>query len=144
MSLIFLCIYNIGMKTLGSIESFTGGLFASTIISKSGASKFFKGSIVAYSNEIKEKLGVDISGGVINKEVAKQMAIKGKKFLNVDICISFTGNAGPISIENKPVGLVYVAINEEVFELNFKGDRNSIREQAVKFAINKFFNCESY
>ncbi|NQZ65588.1 MAG: CinA family protein [Mycoplasmatales bacterium] len=132
--------YNSNMKTLGSIESFTGGLFASTIISHPGASEFFKGSIIAYSNEIKEKLDIDISNGVINKQVAREMTIKGREFLNVDVCVAFTGNAGPTILDNKPIGLVYIAINDQVFELNFKGDRNSIRNQAVNFAIDKIFN----
>ena len=71
--------------TIASVESFTGGLFASEIVKIPGASKYFKGALVTYSNEIKEKLGVDTSKGVINKEVAHQMASKGKKYFNVSI-----------------------------------------------------------
>ncbi|MCK5867075.1 MAG: nicotinamide-nucleotide amidohydrolase family protein [Mycoplasmataceae bacterium] len=123
-------------KTIGSIESFTGGLFASTIISKPGASEFFKGSIVAYSNEIKSKLGIDVSNGVVNKEVALEMAKKGREFLNVEICVSFTGETGPSSSE-KPIGTVFIAINEIVFELSLKGTRNEIRQQAVDIALEK-------
>ena len=89
-------------KTLGSVESFTGGLFASTIISNPGASSFFKGSIITYHDAIKSKLGIDISNGVVNKKVALEMAKKGKEFLGVDICVSFTGEAGPKPKE-KPV-----------------------------------------
>ena len=123
--------------TVGSVESFTGGLFASTIISKPGASEFFKGSVVTYWSEIKEKLGVDTSNGVINKAVALEMAAKGKEFLGVDICISFTGNAGPKETEGKPVGTVFIAINEKVLELNLKGSRNEIREEAVQIALEE-------
>ena len=123
------------MKTLSSIESLTGGLFASTITSIPGASKYFKGTIVTYQNEIKEKLGIDTTRGVINREVALSMSRIGRKFFNSDICVSFTGNAGPDGMDNKPVGLVFIAINEEVFELNFKGSRNEIRRKAVEFAI---------
>ena len=128
------------MKTLGSIESFTGGLFASKIVETPGASKYFKGSLVTYSNELKEKLGIDTSNGVVNKEVALQMATKGRDYLGVDTCVSFTGNAGPDTLDNKEVGLVYIAINDEIFELRFNGDRNSIRNQAVEFALNKINN----
>ena len=123
--------------TISSIESLTGGLFASTLVSKPGASKYFKGSMVTYSNEIKEALGVDTSNGVVNKEVALQMAAKGKEQFNTDICVSFTGNAGPDTLDNAPVGKVFIAINEEVFELDLKGTRNEIRQQAVDFAISK-------
>ena len=125
------------MKTIGSVESLTGGLFATKITETPGASKFFKGTIITYSNDIKEKLGVDTSNGVVNKEVALQMALKGKEFLGVDTCVSFTGNAGPDVLDGKEVGLVYIAINDLVYELNLKGDRQEIREQAVNFALKK-------
>lgn len=125
------------MKTIGSIESFTGGMFASEIVKIPGSSKYFKGSLVAYNNQLKEKLGIDTSNGVINEKVAKEMSLKGKEFLGVDICISFTGNAGPSAMEDKPVGLVFIAINDEVFTLNLIGNRNSIRNQAVQFAKEK-------
>ncbi|MCK5945722.1 MAG: CinA family protein [Mycoplasmataceae bacterium] len=125
------------MKTLSSIESLTGGLFASEITSKPGASKYFKGSIVTYQNEIKEKLGIDTTNGVINKETALAMSKAGRKYFDSDICVSFTGNAGPEAMDGKPVGLVFIAINNDVYELNLSGDRNSIRKQAVEFAIKK-------
>lgn len=124
-------------KTIASVESLTGGGFGYQITKTPGASKFYKGTLVTYANEIKEKLGVDTSQGVVNAEVAQQMALKGKEFFNVDYCISFTGNAGPSVLDNKEVGLVYIAINEQVYELLFKGDRQQIREQAINFAIDK-------
>ncbi len=124
--------------TIASVESFTGGLFASEIVKIPGASKYFKGALVTYSNEIKEKLGVDTSKGVINKEVAHQMASKGKKYFNVDYCVSFTGNAGPTTLENKEVGLVYIGINNTVYEIKYGNkDRNEIRMEAVRFAIKR-------
>lgn len=131
---------NYQYKTISSVESFTGGLFASTIVSKPGASKYFKGALITYNNEIKEKLGIDTSKGVINSHVAIEMAMKGKKFFNADYCISFTGNAGPSTMEkNKMVGELYIAINETVFELKIdsKKTRNEIRQIAVDFAIKK-------
>lgn len=126
--------------TLSSCESLTGGLFASTITSFSGVSNFFKGSLVTYQNEVKEnllKIPADLinTHGVVSKEIAYQMCEKTSKLLSSDICISFTGNAGPSAMENKEVGLVYIGIcylNEiEVYEYHFQGDRNSIREQVV-------------
>ncbi len=122
------------MKTLGSIESFTGGAFAAKITSIPGASKYYKGSVITYANEIKEKLGIDTSKGVINKEVAIQMALKGKKFLGVDVCVAFTGNAGPSPMEDKPVGLVFIAINDVVYEKVFEGSRKEVIEKSVQFA----------
>ena len=68
--------------TLGSIESFTGGLFGKTITEVSGASKTFKGALVTYSKELKENLlGIPAAyieeHGVVSYEVCQQMAIKG-------------------------------------------------------------------
>ena len=122
---------------IATVESFTGGLMAAKITSMSGASKYYKGSLISYSNEIKELLGVDTSNGVINKEVALEMALKGKKYFSVDLCISFTGNAGPTAMEDKPVGEVYIAFNDEWYSPEFKGNRNEIRDQAVEFAWEK-------
>ena len=125
------------MKTLGSIESFTGGAFAAKVVETPGASKYFKGSVVSYSNEIKEKLGVDTSNGVVSKDVALEMARKGREFLGVDICVAFTGNAGPGTLDGKPEGLCYIAINEKVYELNLEGSRLEKINKAVQFAFDK-------
>lgn len=125
--------------TFASIESFTGGMFASKIVDIPGASKFFKGSLITYSNEIKEKLGVDISKGVINATVAQEMAIKGKEYFNVDYCFSFTGNAGPSPMESKDIGIVFIAINDKVYELKFDGSREEIRKKSVEFALEIFW-----
>ena len=46
--------------------------------------------------------------GVVSQEIAGQMASHGKNLLNVDYCVSFTGNAGPTAMEGKPVGEVYI------------------------------------
>lgn len=124
--------------TFASVESFTGGLFSSEIVSKPGASKFFKGALVSYSNEIKEKLGINTSQGVVSENVARDMALKGKDYFGVDYCFAFTGNAGPNVLENKEVGLIFIAINENVFQFNLKNmSRNEIRRFAVDFAIKK-------
>ncbi|MDK2819983.1 MAG: nicotinamide-nucleotide amidohydrolase family protein [Mycoplasmataceae bacterium] len=124
--------------TFAAVESFTGGMFSSKIVSIPGASTFFKGSLIAYNNEIKKKLGVNISNGVINYDVAKELALKGKEYFDVDYCFSFTGNAGPIPMESKEIGLVFIALNDQVFELKLKGTREEIREQSVQFAFNMF------
>lgn len=124
--------------TVASVESFTGGLFASTIISKANAGKIFKGGLITYDNKLKEKLGVDISNGVINKNVALEMAKCGKKYFEVDYCISFTGNAGPSGTEEKEIGNIFIAINDFVFEFNIRNkNRNQIRKKAVELAIDE-------
>lgn len=127
--------------SLGSVESMTAGLFASTFVKTPGASKAFKGSLVTYAVEEKVKLlGIEENlikhFGVVSKEVAGEMALKGQKVLGVDVCVSITGNAGPTVEEGgMPVGRAYVGIalkdKKYVIELNLGGNRNKIRKHAV-------------
>ena len=127
--------------TIGSIESMTGGLFAARITTVPGASKVFKGSVVSYSPLIKENVvGVpaDLISqyGVVSKQVAESMATKGRKLLDVDICVSVTGNAGPTAEPGEEgVGSVYLGIalkdKTEVYKLNLSGSRDEIREKTI-------------
>ena len=130
--------------TLGSVESFTGGLFAKEITSVAGASHFYKGALITYATEIKNRvLGISYEDidkyGVVSKEIAAQMAKKGKAILNVDFCISFTGNAGPSAMEGKKVGEVYIGLayfdKVEVFPFLLKGEREDIQKEGVKNAL---------
>ena len=132
-------------RTLGSVESFTGGLFAKEITSVPGASHFYKGGLVTYATEEKNRLvGVTYQEidtfGVVSKEVATMMAVNGRKVLNVDYCVSFTGNAGPDAMEGKPVGEVYIAIatqeSTKVFGLQLSGTREEIQQKGVEQALN--------
>ena len=131
-------------RTLGSVESFTGGSFAKEITSISGASHFFKGALVTYATEEKNRiLGISYKDidefGVVSKEVAGQMASNGKKLLNVDYCVSFTGNAGPSAMEDKPVGEIHIGIafldTTRVYSYNLEGSRNEIQDKAINIAF---------
>lgn len=129
--------------TISSCESLTGGLFSKLITDIPGASEIFKGSIVCYTNEIKVNV-VKIKSEIINKygvvspECALAMAQNVTKIFNTNVAISFTGNAGPNTLENKPVGLVYLAIVFQKYflieELNLRGTREEIRNEVVKQA----------
>ena len=132
--------------TFGSIESMTGGLFATTITNVSGASKVYKGSIITYTSEEKINI-VGVNKETIDKEtvvsskVGQEMAMNGQKLLNVDICLSITGNAGPtVEKGNKQVGEAYIGICFKgvtaVASFLFKGDRNQIRASACKQMID--------
>ncbi len=133
--------------TLGSVESLTGGLFSSTVCGVPGASKTFKGGLVTYSaSEKVALLGIDPKViddyGVVSKEVAKEMATKGQKRLDVDICVSFTGNAGPTREPgDAPVGRVEMClvINENAIGLtkDFNLPRNLLREACVDAMIEE-------
>lgn len=127
--------------TIGSVESMTGGLFASEFTNVPGASKAFKGSIISYAVEIKEKLlGIDEEiinkYSVVSKEVAYEMAKRGKKLLNVDVCVSITGNAGPTCEPGgEPVGACYIGVvykdEVKVIKCLLNGNRQKIRNSAV-------------
>ena len=130
--------------TLGSVESFTGGQFASFITKIPGASKFFKGALVTYATEEKERLlsiphQDVVKYGVVSSEIALQMAEFGKEKLDVDYCLSFTGNAGPEAMEDKPVGLIYIGLStphfSKVSSFQLEGSRHSVQEKAVSLAL---------
>ena len=137
--------------TLGSIESFTGGSFASEVTKVAGASNYFKGSAITYATEEKEKvLGIphDLveKHGVVSEEIAREMAERGRKLLNVDVCVSFTGNAGPSAMEDKPVGEIYIGISNKegtkVYPHQLKGDRKSIQSQAISLAMEELLKID--
>lgn len=102
-------------KTLGTAESCTGGRIAESIISIPGASKYFKGGIISYVNEIKESLlGVDHQvleeQTAVCEEVAIQMVKGACKVLGTDYAISATGIAGPAGgTKDIPVGTIWLA-----------------------------------
>ncbi|ACZ40977.1 CinA domain protein [Thermobaculum terrenum ATCC BAA-798] len=116
-SLAFQVYRMIGNLTLSVAESCTGGSLASSIVSIPGSSRFFLGGVVAYSNDIKIRiLGVSertISiHGAVSSACALEMANNVRKLMGADIALSTTGIAGPEGgTEEKPVGLVYVAIS---------------------------------
>ncbi len=131
---------------LSAVESITGGSFSSYITKNPGASKIFLGSLVTYDTTIKNKiLKINVDQGVINQETATAMAKAGQTFFESDICIAFTGNAGPNAVENKPIGLTYLTIlyKEELFEFSFQSSsliRETIIEQTVLFGIKKILD----
>jgi nicotinamide-nucleotide amidase len=131
--------------TLGAVESATGGLISHLITGVPGSSDYFKGSVTAYSNEIKNRLiGVRLSTlrkyGAVSPQVAEEMAAGGRKALTVDICISDTGIAGPGgAAPGKPVGLFYIGLasKDGVFhhKLELRGTRDENKLGASSAAL---------
>lgn len=128
--------------TLSVAESLTGGLFQEEVTSIAGVSKWFQGGIVSYSPEIKiNVLGVNPDTvetyGVVSKECAMEMAENVRKLMDTDIGISFTGVAGPASLEGKEPGSVYIGVSfknkptASHFVL-LPGNRETVRVRAVK------------
>ncbi|MGN0514677.1 MAG: CinA family protein [Lachnospiraceae bacterium] len=130
-------------------ESCTGGLLAATLINVSGASAVIEESFITYSDKAKHKLlGVKKNTlkkhGAISRKTAKEMAKGCARVSKSDICVSVTGNAGPLADENKAVGLVYIGIffdkKVNAYELNLSGDRRQIREAAVNAALDLIYD----
>jgi len=133
-------------KTLAVAESCTGGNIAHFITSNAGSSAYFKGGVVAYSNEIKNNLldvPLDLIAGfgAVSQQVAEAMALGAKKILNADYAVATTGIAGPDGgSDEKPVGTVWIAVagpsgiksKEYIFRHN--RERNIIR--STQTALN--------
>ncbi|KIL47786.1 competence/damage-inducible protein A [Jeotgalibacillus campisalis] len=131
--------------TIASAESLTAGLFASQIGSQPGASSVLKGGLVCYTNEAKMNLaGVSdktlAEEGAVSKRCAIELAEGVKNRLGSDIGISFTGSAGPESLEGQPLGTVWIGIAFQsnppiALHIKLQGERNYIRLKAVKHGL---------
>jgi|TARA_B100001093_G_scaffold136189_2_gene128783 nicotinamide-nucleotide amidase len=131
--------------TLSTVESITGGKLSSSIIKKAGASTFFKGSLVTYSNEAKiHILNIDKEKinqfSAVSKKISIEMAKSGREILNSDYCISTTGNAGPLTNDDySKVGHVFVSIAtpDKILSKEFylKGSREEIFEIVVEKSL---------
>lgn len=131
--------------TLATAESCTGGLVASRLTDLSGASNYFKGGVVAYTNEIKlnvlhVKAETLETFGAVSSQTALEMATNVREIFKTTFGLSTTGVAGPLTSEGKPVGLVYVAIVGEDFsevkEFHFTGSRTEIKFQTADEVFN--------
>lgn len=132
---------------LGTVESCTGGGVANEIVSIPGSSTYFEGSLVTYSYDLKTKLAnvnpktLEVYCAV-SEETVVEMAIGGRKVLDVDFCVSISGIAGPDGgTEDKPVGTVWMAIAHDkgVETIKIKlGDNRQRNIQMTIFAALNF------
>ena len=137
--------------TIGTVESCTGGSLAQTLVSVAGASDYFQGSFLTYTNELKNRL-VDVSKhdldtvGAVSKEVVEQMAKNGREKLGVDICISTSGVAGPDGgTEELPVGTIWIGIatKDKVIAKKFQfGDHRERNIQMTVLTALNLVRCE--
>lgn len=142
-------------QTIAVAESCTGGNIAHSITSNPGSSAWFKGGVVAYSNEIKNRL-LNVPAemlekyGAVSQQVAEAMAVGARKALNADYALATTGIAGPDGgTPEKPVGTVWIAVAgpsgvvSEKFIFRHNRERNIIRSTQTalnllrKFILNK-------
>lgn len=139
---------------LATAESCTGGLLAQRWTARAGASRTFRGGIVAYANEVKEGwLGVPAaileSQGAVSEEVAEAMAAGVCQALDADCGVGITGVAGPGGgTADKPVGTVWIGVSvpgpdggrrTEAFRGQFAGDREAVRVVAAQAALHRLY-----
>lgn len=136
--------------TLSIIESATGGLLSHLITNIPGSSRYYKGSVIAYSNEVKTAfLGIDEAiirrHGAVSQQTAEAMAEGGKKLFTSDVCLATTGIAGPGgATPNKPVGLFYIGLAHPTGMICqkyiYQGDREQNKHLAANSALTQLKN----
>ncbi len=123
--------------SLSTAESCTGGNIAHLVTSVAGSSDYFVGSVVAYSNSVKENiLNVnkdDIkTHGAVSQSVVEQMAMGVRKLLNTDYSVATSGIAGPTGgTKEKPVGTVWIAVSSEKRTISRKFVFSNNRERNI-------------
>ena len=132
-------------KTLVTAESCTGGGIGSVLTSVPGVSAVYKGGIISYTDEVKEKLlCVDpqllVKKGAVSAEVAEAMALGVRKVLDADVAVSVTGLAGPGGDDyGNPVGTVFIGYADDRLSKAeaycFEGTRDEVRTQAAEAAL---------
>ncbi|MFK8138327.1 MAG: CinA family protein [Bdellovibrionales bacterium] len=131
--------------TLSLAESCTGGLVSAKLTEKSGISQIYHGSVISYSNEVKQNvLGVSeqdlVRFGAVSEPVAISMAEGVRKITNTTWAASVTGIAGPGGgTSSKPVGTVCFGFvgpeSTYSFKKHYSGDRQNVQEQSVLFIL---------
>lgn len=132
--------------TLGLAESCTGGLVTDRLTNVPGSSRYIRGAIVGYANEVKRRLlGVPrtllAQHGAVSAPVARAMAQGARRALGADLGVALTGIAGPSGgSAEKPVGLVFIGFSDGrrtiVKRLQLLGNRTAIKTQAAQAALN--------
>ncbi|MGH3305462.1 MAG: CinA family protein [Streptosporangiaceae bacterium] len=134
-----------GGRTVAVAESLTGGLVTGALTSIAGASVVVRGGVVAYATELKAVLlGVPADllsrRGPVDPDVAAAMADGVRRLLGATYGLATTGVAGPGPADGKPQGTVFVAVaarSETGCEgLELAGDRQQVRDQAVRWALS--------
>lgn len=130
--------------TVASAESLTGGALGALLSSTSGASATYRGGVVSYATDVKQRLlGVTdelvATYGVVSAECARQMAVGVRDLVGADWAVSTTGVAGPTLQEGKRAGTVYVGVTgpggTTTVLLHLDGDRRAVREETCHAAL---------
>jgi nicotinamide-nucleotide amidase len=132
-------------KTIATAESCTGGKIAQMLTSVTGASNYFRGSVVSYATDTKiSVLGVEAQTiekfSVVSAEVAEEMALGIQKLMKTDYALATTGNAGPNKGDSDTeVGTVFIALatpNDVIIqEFNFGQPREKVIDRTANKAM---------
>jgi len=129
--------------TLGLAESVTGGLIGARVTAVPGASRWFRGGVIAYASEVKwDVLGVPRAAddAVVTAAAAEAMAAGAAKVLGADVGLGITGVAGPTGQDGEAPGTVFVGLHldgaTESVRLQLPGDRDRVRQFAAISAMD--------
>ena len=142
-----LCINN--KLTISTAESCTGGYIAKYLTDQTNSSKYYKGSIIAYSNEVKTKI-LKVSDellrkhGAVSSEVAISMANGVLGIINSDIAVSVTGIMETANDKSEKKAQVFISIksqdNNDTFHFILDGNRMMNREKTVYYAFSCLYD----
>jgi PncC family amidohydrolase len=137
--------------SLGVAESCTGGLLGHLLTNLPGSSDFFKGGIVAYSNDVKHTLlkvedAILEQHGAVSQETALAMVRGARKTLDVELAAAITGIAGPGGgTKDKPVGTVWIAVSlpggEKTKLFHIQGNRLQVKQQSAQAALEMLLSA---
>jgi nicotinamide-nucleotide amidase len=125
------------------MESYTGGFLANVITNVPGSSKYFKGGLVAYTDESRTVFGLSkqlISRhGTVSSQTAEAMATIAREKLGASIGVGLTGVMGPDEIEGQPVGTIFIGLDDGQHKQsvikNYPGNRPQVKQRAVTSAL---------
>jgi nicotinamide-nucleotide amidase len=130
--------------TVATAESLTGGQLAVLLTTAPGASRSYLGGVVSYATDVKTGvLGVPVElveeHGVVSAACARAMAEGARRLVGATYAVSTTGVAGPDSQEDRPPGVVFVAVSGpggvNVVSLELSGDRGTVQRQTCQEAL---------
>lgn len=126
-------------QTIAVAESLTGGMIASALAQAQQASEWFRGSLVAYSTQVKHQLLEVPAGPVVSSDAAAAMARSVRKLLLADISVAVTGAGGPAAQDGHEPGTVFLAVDggrEQVLRLDLLGEPATVCAAATLAALD--------
>jgi nicotinamide-nucleotide amidase len=125
--------------TVAVAESLTGGMVATALAAADAASEWFRGSLVAYSSEVKHELLDVPDGPVVSAEAAEAMAAGVRRLLGADVAVAVTGSGGPAAQDGQEPGTVYVAVDDgsgvRVQRLDLEGEPSEICARSAESTL---------